>query len=103
MARLLPTSVADNASLCSFLASCSKPLTPALLPPRPPSAPLATPVGVISKRSNGIVAKLTLARPSHTVSHAQRNLMRKLGLVLQEAYNAFFAQPLSLDHVITLS
>lgn len=84
MARLLPTSVTDNASLRSFLASCSKPLSPALLPPRPPLAPLAAPVGIVSKRINGIVAKLTLAGPSHMISHAQRNLMRKLGLVLQE-------------------
>lgn len=67
--------------LRAFLASCSRPLPLRLLPLPLPPAPTVVVVGVVPKLSKRIMAKLAPSGPSHTVSHTQRNLMRKLGLV----------------------
>ncbi|KAF2908456.1 hypothetical protein DAI22_12g185801 [Oryza sativa Japonica Group] len=116
LAHSLPSSVADNAALRAFLTSCSRPLPPALLSPPLPLPPLAAKaVGVVPKRSERIAAKMALEAlegPIHAVSRAQRNLMRKLGLVPERgpvtaeavaAYNALFSKPLSQEHIIALS
>uniref|UniRef100_A0A0E0IHS4 DUF4283 domain-containing protein n=1 Tax=Oryza nivara TaxID=4536 RepID=A0A0E0IHS4_ORYNI len=108
LAHSLPSSVADNAALRAFLTSCSRPLPPALLSPPLPLPPLAAKaVEVVPKRSERIAAKMALEAlegPIHAVSRAQRNLMRKLGLVPERgpvtteavaAYNALFSKPLS--------
>uniref|UniRef100_A0A0E0AMF9 Uncharacterized protein n=1 Tax=Oryza glumipatula TaxID=40148 RepID=A0A0E0AMF9_9ORYZ len=86
MAHSLPPSAAKSVALRACLASCSRPQPVCPLRcshwtrlRRLPSRPWEVP-----SRSERIAAKLVLDGPSHTVSCAQHNLIRKLGLVSKE-------------------
>lgn len=69
-------------------------------------------MGVVPKRSKRIAAQIALAGPCHTVTRAQRNLIRKLGLAPEEGlvpaqaladFDALFNEPLCHDRIIALS
>lgn len=69
-------------------------------------------MGGLPKRNKWIAAQVTLTGPCHSITRAQRNVMRKLGMAPEEGpvpaqalvdFEALFSEPLSQDHIIAIS